>query len=231
MRSFLLLLCTGFTWLHSHASTANACTNAGSLIGFIENHVRNALKADDLNVAKYHSYKALNTLEKSREQLKACGCDYAARHMDQGAENLKMATRVNSLEGARILLRRALDDARAGRDAFDAHDAKHDGPYDNDVLSLNTRSSAVPAGPAHPESEAQLRSRIDRSLQAYESSLKEVIDGVPCAEARTFVERIYAHCERQLLREDLTPAKRYYNLRTKEMTESALDQLRSCTGK
>lgn len=231
MRSLLLFLLTGSFWLHANAGPANACTNAGSLIGFIENHVQNSLKADDLNLTRYHAYKALNTLEKSREQMQACGCDYAVKHLEQGVENLKMATRVNSLEGARILLRRALDDARAGRDAFDEHDARHDGPYDNDLLSVNTLASEVSTGPSRPETEAQLRTRIDQSLQAYENSLREVVQGVPCHEALTFVERIYAHCERQLLREDLTPAKRYYNLRTKELTESALDQLRSCSGK
>lgn len=231
MRSLLLFLLTGSFWLHANTGPANACTNAGALLGFIENHVQNALTADDLNLTRYHAYKALNTLEKSREQMQACGCDYAVKHLEQGVENLKMATRVNSLEGARILLRRALDDARAGRDAFDEHDARHDGPYDNDLLSVNTLATEVPSGPSRPETEAQLRTRIDQSLQAYENSLREVVEGVPCPEALTFVERIYAHCERQLLREDLTPAKRYYNLRTKELTESALDQLRSCSGK
>ncbi len=231
MRSFFLLLCSGCFWLHAAPKPTDACANAGSLIGFIENHVQNALKADDLNLTRYHAYKALNTVEKSREQMQACGCDYAVKHLEQGVENLKMATRVNSLEGARILLRRALDNARAGRDAFVEHDAKHDGPYDNDMLTMNTLSSEIAAGPSRPENEAQLRSRIDRSLQSYEKSLRDVVEGVPCRDALTFVERIYAHCERQLLREDLTPAKRYYNLRTKELTESALDQLGSCAGK
>ena len=231
MRSALLFLCTGFLWLHVAARPADACSNAGSLLGFIENHLQNALKADDLNLTRYHAYKALNTVEKSREQMQACGCDYAVRHMEQGVENLKMATRVSTVEGARILLRRALDDVRAGRDAFDEHDAKHDGPFDSELLRMNTLSDQATTGHAQPETEAEIRSHIDQSLQSYESSLREVVEGVPCQEALTFVERIYAHCERQLLREDLSPAKRYYNLRTKELTESALDQLRSCSGK
>ena len=231
MRSFILFLCTGSFWLQATAMPGEACLNAGSLIGFIENHVQNALRADDLNMSRYHAYKALNTLEKSRGPMLACGCQYANKHLEQGLENLKMATRVSTLEGSFILLRRALANARAGRDALEEHDTTHDGPYDNDVLSMNTTSALSKAGPSRPETEAQLRERIDLSLKSYENSLLEVVEGVPCEEALTFVERIYAHCERQLLREDLTPAKRYYNLRTKELTETALDQLRGCNGK
>lgn len=231
MRSLLLFLFTGCFWLHAGAKPSNACLNATSLIGFIENHVQNALTADDLNMSRYHAYKALNTLDKSREKMLACRCDYADKHLQQSVENLKMATRVSSLEGSRILLRRALDNARAGRDAFEVHDDSHDGPYDNELLSMNTLSTGVSAGPSPPETEAQLRNRIDQSLKSYENSLREVVEGVPCREAQTFVERIYAHCERQLLRDDLTPAKRYYNLRTKDLTESALDQLKGCNGK
>ena len=230
MRSFILFLCAGSFWLHAAALPGEACLDAGSLIGFIENHVQNALKAEDLNLSRYHAYKALNTLEKSREQMQACGCEYANKHLEQGLENLKMATRVSSLEGTYILLRRALENARAGRDALEEHDASHDGPYDNDVLSMNTADSSPPSGPSRPETEAQLRERIDLSLKSYENSLQEVVEGVPCREALTFVERIYAHCERQLLRDDLTPAKRYYNLRTKDLTETALEQLRGCNG-
>ncbi len=231
MRSFILFLCAGSFWLQAAALPGEACLNAGSLISFIENHVQNALRAEDLNLSRYHAYKALNTLEKSRDQMLACGCEYANKHLEQGLGNLKMATRVSSLEGTHILLRRALENTRAGRDALEEHDASHDGPYDNDLLSMNTSTSASLAGPSRPETEAQLRQRIDLSLKSYENSLQEVVEGVPCQEALTFVERIYAHCERQLLRDDLTPAKRYYNLRTKELTESALEQLRGCNGK
>ena len=53
--------------MHAGAKPSNACLNATSLIGFIENHVQNALTADDLNMSRYHAFKALNTLDKSRE--------------------------------------------------------------------------------------------------------------------------------------------------------------------
>ena len=42
------------------------------------------------------------------------------------------------------------------------------------------------------------------------------------------MRRVYAHCEKQLERNDQTPAKRFYNLRTKEITQKALDELREC---
>lgn len=209
-----------------------ACLNAGSLIGSTETHIQNALEADDLNLSRYHAFKALNTIEKSRGQMLDCGCDYAKKHLEQSLDNLKMATRVSSLEGIYILLRRALDNTRAGRDALQGHDASHiDGVYDFDALSMTAASPDLPSGPSRPKTETQVRQQIDLALKHYEKSLQEVVEDVPCQDALSFLERIYAHCERQLMRDNMTPAKRYYNLRTKELTESALEHFTDCTGK
>jgi hypothetical protein len=78
-----------------------------------------------------------------------------------------------------------------------------------------------------PEGEA-LRKQIDESLKSYKTSLDEVVRSVECRDAYTFAHRIYRHCEQELLKPDLTEAKKYYNLRTKQITSEALDKLKKC---
>ena len=223
----LYLFAAGF-WLLA-ASPSESCMDAESMISFIERHIGNAMQADAVSMVRYHTFKAINTLEKSRSQLENCGCDYAKKYIGEGLEDLKLATRVNTVEGSRILLNRALTELSVGRDALEMHDAQHDGPFGNDVLALNTQSQVRVT--EAPKSASGIEAQIDASLEAYKTSLDEVVRTVPCREAREFVQRIYDHCERQLLREDLTPAKRYYNLRTKVITENALNRVADCANR
>ncbi len=205
------------------------CLDAGSMIGFIENHLEDALEAEEVSLTRYHTYKAINTLEKSRGHFEDCGCDIAKKYIFESLENMKLATRINSLEGSRILVRRALNGTKDGEAALEMHDELHDDPYESDILKLNTSDSlSRVASGEDPENARRIEQQIDASLEAYSNSLENVVKGVPCREALEFVQRIYEHCERQLLREDLTRAKRYYNYRTKEITEGALSKLGDC---
>ena len=53
-------------WLMASFTTpANACEYASSNIEYIKNKIVDAVLADDLNMAKYHAYKALNGIEKT----------------------------------------------------------------------------------------------------------------------------------------------------------------------
>ncbi|MDG1572315.1 hypothetical protein OZ410_08310 [Robiginitalea sp. M366] len=210
------------------AAPEKSCASAESLIGFIRNHVEKAMAAEEINMTRYHTYKAVNTIEKARPQFEDCGCDYANKNIHESLESLKLATRVSTLEGARILLQRAMEYALASRDALEDHES-HGSRYGDDRLALNTADAPEVKAPAGSLSMDQIEGKIDLALEKYRKSLEDVVQDVPCREALEFVERIYAHCERQLLREDLTPAKRYYNMRTKDITENALKALGDCS--
>lgn len=231
MRKGITFLFLGSFWLLSAARPDTACTNAESMIGFVENHLKTALGVGDLELSRYHTYKAINTMEKSRDQFEACGCEYAKKNIFESLDNLKLATKISSLEGTRILLRRALEGLLAGEEALEQHDDTHDSPYASDVLAMNTSGLHLETTSQDSTAGKKLEARIDASLEAYRKSLDEVVESVPCREAQEFVQRIYDHCERQLLREDLTPAKRYYNVRTKALTEDALERLEGCSAR
>jgi hypothetical protein len=207
---------------------SKACDYAGSNIGYIKSQTEQALAAEDINTSRYFAYKALNAIEKSRAQIEACGCDYAKESIYEGLDNLKKATRIASLNGVKILLTRALDNSMGSLEAIRDHDEHAGSMYANDMLAMNTKtaekeklSMVMPVG-------KDLERKIDLSLVNYQNSLNEVVNSVECKEAYEFASKIYAHCEQELLKPQLTEAKKYYNLRTKQITAIALDKLKDC---
>lgn len=207
---------------------SKACDYAGSNIGYIKSQTERALAAEDINTSRFFAYKALNAIEKSRAQIEACGCDYAKESIYEGLDNLKKATRVSSLNGVKILLTRALDNSMGSLEAISDHDEHSESLYANDMLAMNTKSAekeklsmVMPVG-------KDLERKIDLSLVNYQNSLNEVVNSVECKEAYEFASKIYAHCEQELLKPQLSEAKKYYNLRTKHITALALDKLKDC---
>ncbi len=209
-------------------SDNKACAYAGSNINYIKTQTQKALAAEDLNTSRYFAYKALNAIEKSRKQFEACNCDYANKSIYESLDYLKKATRVSSLNGSKILLKRALENAIGSLEALEKHDELHGSRYQSDVLAMNTKSAErekeAMKGPDGPE----LRKQIDQSLLRYKNSLAEVVKTVDCKDAYAFAYRIYRHCEEELLKPDLSEGKKYYNLRTKQITEDALEELKKC---
>ena len=62
-------------FLFSSFKVDKACEYAGSNINYVKTQTEKAIAVDDINQARYFAYKALNAIEKSKNQLKECGCD------------------------------------------------------------------------------------------------------------------------------------------------------------
>lgn len=209
-------------------ATDNACDYASSNIGFVKTQTERAIAAEDVNQSRYFAYKALNAIEKSKDQLKECGCEYAYKNIVEGLDNLKKATRVTSLQGTRILLKRALDNTLGSLDALEQHEELHKSKYASDVLAMNTRTSEQNRLKALQPQGKALENKIDQFLEDYRLSLDKVVKSVECKEAYAYAIKVYEHCEQQLLNGDLTEAKKYYNLKTQEITAEALKELENC---
>ena len=210
-------------------ATDNACDYAGSNIGFVRSQTEKAIAAGDVNQSRYFAYKALNAIEKSREQLKECGCEYAYNSILEGLDNLKKATRATSLQGTRILLQRALDHTLGSLDALEQHEELHKSKYASDVLAMNTRTAEEDRLKAIQPQGKALEKKIDQFLEDYRQSLDKVVRSVDCREAYAYATKVYEHCEQQLLNPELTEAKKYYNLKTQEITAEALKELENCS--
>ena len=194
-----------------------ACEYAGSNINFVKTQTQKAIAVEDINQARYFSYKALNAIEKTKIQLKECGCEYADESIVEGLSNLKLAIKATSLNSTRILLNRALENTLEGIDYLKEHEF-HKSKYATDVLAMNTIVSEKEKTSIIIPTKKDFERKVDISLEKYRESLGKIVNTVDCREARAFAENIYQHCEQQLLIPNLSEGKKYYNLRTKEIT-------------
>lgn len=207
-----------------------ACEHVRSNMEFVKDQTEKAITKEDINQARFYTYKALKAIEKSKKQLETCSCTAATKAIEDSLENLIMATRANSLDSTRILLTRALQNTEHSLKELEEHDL-HKGEYDNDILEMNTVSEGeqrnTSSGTLDPRT---YQERIDASLKHYQKSINQVIETVDCKKARAFAQRIYDNCEQELLVKNLSEEKKYYNLKTKEITKNALNQLKDCVG-
>ncbi|WP_273277704.1 hypothetical protein [Maribacter polysiphoniae] len=213
--------------IFSSFTVDKACEYATSNMNYVKSETEKAIAKEDINQAKYHAYKAINAIEKSKEQIKECGCVYAEHNIKDGKTDLISATKATSLNGARILLNRALEHMTDAIESIEDHEL-HDSQYGTDLLAMNTTISDLEKVSMSKPTEMEMEQKIDASLENYRQSLEKIVNSVDCASARAFAENIYLHCEQQLLLPNLTEGKKYYNYKTKEITAKALEKLEAC---
>ncbi len=186
-----------------------------------------AIKAENINKSRYHAYKALSAIDKSKKQFENCDCEYATKSIDETTANLKNATRASTMASTRILLGKAIQNAIGSLDALNEHEL-HKSKYASDVLAMNTKESEQEKITMRLPEQSVLHDKIDKSLLSYEKSLTKVVNSLECNEAYDYAINVFQNCEKQLLRTDMTEAKMYYNLKTKSITEKALKKLEAC---
>ena len=212
--------------LFSAFKPSQACDYADSNMGYVKMEIEKAISMKDLQLVRFHTYKALNAIAKSKKQLDDCGCEYAATTIAEGTEHLKQATKATSLASSAILLKKALNETIESLYALKDH-SQHNSTYGNELV-MNTSNSKKKTTSAVLYRKEQLQKKIDSSLVAYRRSIAKVVKTINCEEARKFANRIYDQCELQLLKPNLSEGKKYYNLKTKEITAEALEKLGDC---
>ncbi|QLG46260.1 hypothetical protein [Costertonia aggregata] len=224
MKTIFCTLCVLAFFSLTSFSLSEACEYAGSNIGFITSQTEKAIDAKDHQISRYHTFKALNAIEKSRKQFEACGCDYALDNINESLDNLKKATRTSTLSGSRILLKRALEYALGSLEAIEKHDL-HDSKYGSDVLVMNTTGLEIKEKNRIKPSSQAFYKKIDESLIDFDNSLNHLIMSLDCNEAKAYCTKVYENCEQKLLLPDLSEGKKYYNLKTKEIVARAIKKL------
>ena len=227
MKLYYLIFYALIFCLFSSFEPTQSCEYVSSNITYIQTETEKALGTEDLQLVRFHIYKALGAITKSNNQLEDCGCEDATERIIEVSELLKRATKNTTLAGTRILLEKALQNIGESLEALLNH-AQDDSPYGTDSLTVNTTDTESRSNLSIPTDETILKQKIDASLEKYSASLENVVNTVNCKEAHAFATRIYEHCEQQLLRPELSEGKKYYNLRTKEITGKALDRLGDC---
>tara|TARA_R110000744_G_scaffold19680_7_gene51782 strand:+ start:395 stop:994 length:600 start_codon:yes stop_codon:yes gene_type:complete len=199
-------------------------------MGYAKSQITAALSTQDINQARFYAYKALNALEKSKDQLKVCGCTYAKTSVYENIEVLTLATKSTTLEGTISYLNESIELTDNTILVLESHDT-HDSIYSNNELSVNTNSSTEVKTGKKVKFDKNIFENIDISLEKYRVSLDKVVQTVNCKDATAFATRIFNESEAQLLKPNISEGSKYYNLRTKEITQEALNKIGDCAKK
>tara|TARA_R110000737_G_scaffold352495_1_gene398752 strand:+ start:1961 stop:2560 length:600 start_codon:yes stop_codon:yes gene_type:complete len=199
-------------------------------MGYAKSQITAALSTQDINQARFYAYKAINALEKSKDQLKVCGCTYAKTSVYENIEVLTLATKSTTLEGTISYLNESIELTDNTILVLESHDI-HDSIYSNNELSVNTNSSTEVKTGKKVKFDKNIFENIDISLEKYRVSLDKVVRTVNCKDATAFATRIFNESEAQLLKPNISEGSKYYNLRTKEITQEALNKIGDCAKK
>lgn len=219
-----LLLLLSFT-------NTNACQIANSDVISIKAHTEKALEMNTLEMSRYHTFKALSSLEKTKTNLNDCGCEPALVTAKDAEMNLKRATRSKNLKDSKGFLKIALQNALITLDALNNYDEANSSTYGNDVLVMNTKEVLNDQGGILLSPQKQLEERMNKSISEFETSLEAVVQHVDCADAFSFINKIIDKSNRQLKKKTLSKAQGQYHLRIKTIAHDALLKLEGCPTK
>lgn len=222
---YILLIGTAVTLLFSSFASSKACSYAGANLHYVQARTTEALETSDINISRFYTYKAIKVIQTSTSRFNDCGCANADINIDESLLNLRAATKSTSIAGTKILLQEALyqiSDALEDLEEHETHDTGFSSKeFEVIIDSKNTMFSKI-------IEEDELHAQIEISLESYKQSINEVIATVDCEKAHAYAKAVYDRCEKRLLLPNLSEGKKYYNLRTKEITAEAISRLGDC---
>lgn len=184
--------------------------------------------ADNLNMTKYHAYKALNGIEKTRGNFLDCGCEDAIESLEITLSHLKTATKASVLPKSKVALQQALESAIIGINVLQEFGQQTSSDYGSNVLVLNTKEVlGFESGMVLTHGSA-VKKQVHGSLLRFESSLDKVVSDVDCEEADRFITNIYEESRLNLLKTNLSQHKKEYYQRVETLAKDALEKLGDC---
>lgn len=184
--------------------------------------------AKDLNLAKYHAYKALNGIEKTKGNFMDCGCEGAIESLESTLDYLKTATKTGALTKAKPLLHKALERTIIGINVLREFEEETSSDYGSNVLVMNTTDVLDFNNGMMLTQGATIKKQVHQCLLSFESSLDKVVSDVDCEDARRFVTNIYEEARLTLLNTNLSQHKKEYHQRVKILAKEALESLGNC---
>jgi hypothetical protein len=215
-------------WLMTAFSTRNACEYANSNLIYIKNKIEDAVLAENIDMAKYHAYKALNGIEKTRSNFLDCGCDGAIESLEGALMELKFATKTESLKASKLALHKALENTMIGIKVLKVFEQENQSNYNNDILVMNTKEVLDNDNPLFLTQNSSVKEQVHSCLLGFESSLEKVVTDVDCEDAHRFITNIYEESRLILLNTKLSPHKKEYYQRVMTLSKEALEKLGSC---
>lgn len=216
-------------WLMaSFSPPANACEYASSNLEYIKSKIEDAVMAKDLNLAKYHAYKALNGIEKTKDNFMDCGCEGAIESLESTLHYLKTATKARAFTKANPALLKALERTITGINVLRKFEQETSSDYGSNVLVMNTTDVLDFNHGMMLTQGAAIKKQVHQCLLSFESSLNKVVSDVDCEDAHRFVSNIYEEARLTLLNTNLSQHKKEYHQRVKTLAKEALESLGNC---
>ncbi|WP_350290733.1 hypothetical protein [uncultured Croceitalea sp.] len=231
-KRYILLIATlqGILGLFLMASftTYNACEFANTNTLYIKDQTQLALEANEFKMVKYHAYKALTGIERAKENFKDCGCDAALEGINRTKSNLKNATKAPSLNDAKTFVHIALKNTTISITALKNYEKASNSSYGEGFLTLNTTSDVVTDDEIITLEGNTLTEKIDYGLAKFKKSLDNMIAINDCVTALNYVETTHELSAKKSADRSVSPGKRYFHKRIKELTETAIKDLKNC---
>jgi len=104
--NFLLL----FVFMSATLFASTKCDNTYSSASYALNHAKKSFSSKNFDHQKYYAYKALEALEKVKNQIEVCGCNKAMDPILDGIENLEKASDPKDFKMGRYYTKKAFGD-------------------------------------------------------------------------------------------------------------------------
>ncbi len=216
-----LLMMASFT-------TYNVCEFANTNTIYIKDQTQLAFEASEFKMVKYHAYKALTGIEKAKNSFKDCGCDSAIEGIDRTKANLKNATKAPSIYDAKTFVHIALKNTHISINALQNFGQKSNTSYGDNFLTINTKQSKVATDDIITFKGNTLSDKIENGVAKFKISLDKMMEVNDCAIAFNYVQETHDLSSKKSLDKTISPGKRYYHKRIKEITSKALENLGDC---
>ncbi len=227
MKKRYFMFCFAILCLFPSFTPSEACSYLDSNMTYVQTQTNKAIEDHSIDKAKFYIYKAIKTIQKSSTKISECGCKDAEDNILKSLLNLKAAARAKSINGSKTLLKESLQNIYKALSNIAKHE-NHDYALVSKELKMENSISNQRKSYISKYSTAELHRKIDISLQKFEASLNVVVDSLNCIDAYKFTKRVFEECEKELLKNNLSEGKKYYNLKTQQIASEALSRLGNC---
>jgi len=135
--NFLLL----FVFMSATLFASTKCDNTYSSASYALNHAKKSFSSKNFDHQKYYAYKALEALEKVKNQITVCGCDKAMDPILDGIENLEKASDPKDFKMGRYYTKKAFGDIQDLINQLDMYTLGEEQTIDNSNFSIEGDNS------------------------------------------------------------------------------------------
>ncbi|MBT8179721.1 MAG: hypothetical protein HKP60_11435 [Eudoraea sp.] len=223
----LMLIC-----LFAQAAIAKSnCEDAYTSASYGLSHSKKAFKANNFDHQQYYAGRALDALEKTRDQVNNCGCDGALVSIASGIENLEKALDPKDWDMGRYFTKRAIADAYSVLENLDLcstpDETSSSEPKDGISETDNTASTAEEKA-AYVQALDELEAAALTELKQLDQTVKKLSELLDCEVPQFSMDQIKAKYDGQAQSESMNELQEQLIEDARSLYRQALDAIEAC---